>query len=235
MTRLTKKILNKLFYFYRLINHTISKRFLKKKYIAHHGLQRNGTNFLLHALRHLDVDVINEFDKKRNKPQHKHFRWYSSKENIPEQIYAEYFNSLIAENVHEVNALCNFPRDTKHIVIYKEENSSIVSVLNWGIRVGWFNSKQDALNSYYLYKLDYRLYYSFWKKLANHNPDYVQLLSFEKLIESNNEIADILKNLDIKFNITDLNLSFKELPQSPRSRKNIIAISDIEKLAKSNK
>ena len=131
MTRLTKKILNKLFYFYRLINHTISKRFLKKKYIAHHGLQRNGTNFLLHALRHLDVDVINEFDKKRNKPQHKHFRWYSSKENIPEQIYAEYFNSLIAENVHEVNALCNFPRDTKHIVIYKEENSSIVSVLNW--------------------------------------------------------------------------------------------------------
>ena len=64
MTRLTKKILNKLFYFYRLINHTISKRFLKKKYIAHHGLQRNGTNFLLHALRHLDVDVINEFDKK---------------------------------------------------------------------------------------------------------------------------------------------------------------------------
>ena len=142
---------------------------------------------------------------------------------------------MIAENVHELNALCNFPPDTKHIVIYKEENSSLVSLLNWGMRVGWFNSKQDALNASYLYKLDYKLYYSFWKKLANHNPDYVQLLSFEKLIESNDEIADILKNLDIKFNIKDLNLSFKELPQSPRSRKNIIAISDIEKLVKSNK
>ena len=228
MRKLTIKILNKLLYFLKLINHTFSKTFLKKKYVAHHGLQRNGTNFLLYTLKRLNVSVINEYDKKRNKPNHKHFRWYPAKKNIPKQIYSEYYNSLNVENVHELNAICNFPSDTKHIVIYKDINPSLVSMLNWGIRVGWFASKQDALRSSYSFKLDYQLYYEFWNKLANQDPDYVQLLSFEKLIQSNYKIIDILKNLDIKFNMTDLDFSFKELPQSPSLRKKIIALSDIE-------
>jgi hypothetical protein len=46
--------------------------------------------------------VINEFDPARNKPQHKHFRWYHRKEKIPKFIGHQYHNTLTANTVDEL-------------------------------------------------------------------------------------------------------------------------------------
>ena len=73
------------FYKYNLTR-SISKRMLNmqkilfpKNFIAHHGIERSGTNFLRACLLESGVKLINKFDPKEGTPGHKHFRWYKNK------------------------------------------------------------------------------------------------------------------------------------------------------------
>ena len=61
----------------------IKRLFKKTNWLAHHGIERSGTNYLRSCLIFLKIDLINEFDGSANNPQHKHFRWYQDKSLIP--------------------------------------------------------------------------------------------------------------------------------------------------------
>ena len=74
IVNLLKKQINYLLSFFKKINFFFISLFKKDFYIAHRGLQRNGTNFLLLILKKYGLFVINEIDPKRNKPHHKHCR-----------------------------------------------------------------------------------------------------------------------------------------------------------------
>ena len=62
---------------------TIKKLFVKNDWIAHHGIERSGTNYLRAILIILKINLINQFDPAENHPTHKHFRWYTDKLLIP--------------------------------------------------------------------------------------------------------------------------------------------------------
>ena len=195
--------------------------------MAHHGLQRNGTNFLLLVLKKYGLFVINEIDPSRNKPQHKHCRWYSKKSKIPLVISKQYSNNYLVNNIFELNKLAKYPKNTKHIVIYKSKNNAIVSILNWGIKCKWFRSKKDALSNLKNFMDDYEEYLKFWKKMKKINPEHVELIQYEKLNNQTKIISFSLNNLGLKIKKINENLSFNEIPQSPLSRKNHISLDDI--------
>ena len=196
-------------------------------YIAHHGLQRNGTNYLLLSLKHLGCSVINEFDPARNQPQHKHFRWYADKDKIPSVLSQEYGNSYTAKSVLELNALCHYPSDTRHIVIYKEMKPALVSILNWGIRCQWFANKQEALDAYPKFQADYEAYYSYWRQLSMLEPQMVQLVNYEELSKNHTLLSTRLAGLGFQLTKQAIKLSFDEIPQSPKQRVKVITIDDL--------
>lgn len=196
-------------------------------FIAHHGLQRNGTNFLLLSLKQIGCSVINEFDPPRNQPQHKHFRWYADKDLIPPVLSAEYGNTYTAKSIIELNALCRFPSDTRHIVICKAMKPALVSMLNWGLRCQWFATKEEALQALPAFKADYEAYYEFWQNLATKEPHMVQLLSFEDLLANHQLILEKLKHLGFALDQTSIKLDFDEIPQSPKERRQVIVIDDV--------
>ena len=76
------------------------KKIFKTGFVAHHGIQRSGTNFLLNSLKRHHLRVINRHDLERNIPSHKHFRWYEDKSIIPKEIVKEYGNDVFASNVN---------------------------------------------------------------------------------------------------------------------------------------
>ena len=196
-------------------------------FIAHHGLQRNGTNFLLLSLKKLGCSVINEFDPARNQPQHKHFRWYVDKDKIPPALSQEYSNTYTAKSVLELNALCHYPSDTRHIVIYKDMKPALVSILNWGLRCQWFNNKEEALSAFSDFQDDYEAYYDYWRKLSASEPHMVQIVSYERLTKDNELIKTHLMKLGFQLSDQTIKLSFGEIPQSPKQRTKVITINDL--------
>ncbi|MDY6921020.1 MAG: hypothetical protein SV765_12520 [Pseudomonadota bacterium] len=214
-----------------LVNRSVARvkvRTQRHGWLAHHGMQRNGTNFLLLALKQMDIDVINEFDPQRNQPQHKHFRWYRNKDRIPDYIKHDYHNTLTVNSVDELNGLCGYPADTRHIVIQKRREDAVVSVANWGLRCQWFASKQDALENMPVIARDYDAYYDFWSGLAAAEPARVALVRFEALIEDTQSLTSALGRLGYSVGPEHQRLQFDEVPQSPKNRAKQITAADYE-------
>ena len=221
-----------------ILKYRVKYFFKKKGFIAHHGIQRSGTNFLLLCLKKLNLDIINEYDpiiksyifKKRNFTGHKHFRWYANKEKIPKHIKAQYINQLNPKNIHELNLLCNYPKDTKHIVIQKDKNKHTVSILNWGLRCNWFSDKSEALKFVGDYREDFDEYYNFWSNLSEQDPDFVKIVDIENIQNSKNELLSALKLLKMDIKNESCNFFFEEVPQSPKKRTKSIKLEDILEL-----
>ena len=156
------------------------KIFFLNNCIAHHGLQRNGTNFLLKSLEKNRLRIINGnsheyFDKIKFTPGHKHFRWYKKKELIPKQIGKFYKNNINVTDIFQLNKVSCFPMNTKHIVIYKKIDRSVLSMINWFLRRGVCD-KHQAINAIPALKIDYQNYLNFWKNMTIKNEKMVSLI-----------------------------------------------------------
>jgi hypothetical protein len=156
--------------------------------------------------------VINRHDPERNEPGHKHFRWYQNKSLIPSEISHQYANSIKIDNIDALNKACNYPLDTRHIVIFKERSSSLVSILNWGLRVNWFGSKDEAISAAERFFNDINEYYKFWIELSEAHPEFVQLVSYESVVKDSAVLKESLHRLGFEVKQTDL--SVDEVPQS---------------------
>ena len=210
------------------------RKYVTSGWIAHHGLQRNGTNFLLVSLKKLNIDIINEFDPARNNPKHKHFRWYSEKSKIPGFIRAQYDNTLTAQSVADINRICGYPDDTRHIVIRKKQDDAVVSLANWGLRFDWFDSKDEALASSSHILQDYQEYYAFWEMIASKDPDKAVIINLEDLLGDSTTLLSALRSLGCPDIPASVSLDFDEIPQSPKSRRNPITKSDYASFVQSN-
>jgi len=202
---------------------------MKGGQIAHHGIQRSGTNFLSQSLCRCGLQPINFYDEKRNTPRHKHFRWYANKVAIPDILVDQYGNSLMVSNIELLNEFACYPDTTIHLVIKKNKLSWLASIVNWGIRCNWFDTKESALNYLNVLGEDYDSYYSFWENLESDSPMQVGVISFEEVRKDFN----ILKNKIIEFGIIPKCGNFSgiinEVPMSPRTRVEMITKEDIEK------
>lgn len=195
--------------------------------VAHHGIQRSGSNYLLMCLRSLRVPVINSIDPDRSKPSHKHFRWQADKSTILEQIRDEYGNDLVASSLSEIEAFARYPARCRHIVIRKDEAGWLKSIMNWGLSCQWFADKSEAMQAAPELLADFRAYYGVWQSLADENPDTVRVLRFEDVIAQPRLLAETLEALDVPFDAQNFSGRFDEVPRSPKTRQQIVSAADI--------
>ena len=196
----------------KYINSSFSNKILKytklttgKVFLAHHGLQRSGTNYLNECLWLCGNSPINSFDEKRNSPRHKHCRWYADKKSIPSFLIKQYRNNFFVNNLDELNKIAKYPTNTIHLVIKKKIISWLASVCNWGLYCNWFKDKNSALNNLDELILDYKNYYCFWDKLEKQHNGKVYILSFEEINKNFNLVfSEKFKDfLNLNFNQFD--------------------------------
>lgn len=194
--------------------------------LAHHGLQRSGTNYLNQYLLRLKVYPLNSFDEKRSSPRHKHCRWYADKRKIPSFLSAQYGNDFIVNNLSELNGICGYPQSASHLVVYKEKRDWLVSILNWGWKCRWFTERGYALDAIRDLSSDYDSYISFWRNFSTNCPRSVHLLALNELLVNPSALPSILDSIGIKVKC-DFDGKFSEVPQSPQDRKMLFDSSDI--------
>jgi hypothetical protein len=165
------------------------------------GIQRSGTNYLTTLLTQSDYRIINRIDPKRNDPRHKHFRWQQDKSSIV--MDNRYQNSLYAASLEEINKICGYPVDLKHIVLFRTPENWLNSIYRWGLESKWFENEDDFFSRklHITYLQEWDAYYSFWQSIAAHTPHQVLLMNYERLIEeSNRGIAQIELFMGVKRN-----------------------------------
>ena len=205
----------------------IKSFFYKKNWLAHHGLERSGTNFLRACLIELKINLINQFDPPENNPTHKHFRWYNDKSLIP-KFRKQFHNKYVVNNIFDINKICNFPSETKHIIIKKKIGPAITSIANYLYNERLLNNKDEVkINISTIYK-DYQAYYNFWHKISERNPYHVQLLFYEDLILSSKYLIDNLKKIGIETikNVPTF-FHFDELHQSNKNRNKVFTEKEV--------
>jgi len=208
----------------------LKKKFKKTGWLAHHGIERSGSNYLRACLVDLGVDLVNKFDLNEGVPGHKHYRWYKDKKSIP-LFRFQFRNSTIVDNVEELNSCSNFNPGTSHIVIQKDCYKAISSIANFFLRKGLFISVEEAQDNITAIQCDYKNYYDFWNELSVNHPEQVQVISYEEL--SNNAL--VLKTaLDIlKINYAKSfpeKFIFTEVEESPAKRKEVFSEQSIKDL-----
>ena len=201
-----------------------------RRVVAHHGIQRSATNYLLQCLKSLEVPVANAIDPARDQPRHKHFRWSRKKGAIPPFIRHQFGNTIYVESVEELNAAASYPHWVRHVVVRKDRRKWLKSILNWGLKCDWFADKEEALGSAAALLADYDAYYGFWEEIERRAPDQVALLPFEKLVANPMVLKDVLDGLGVPYNETGYTGVFDEVPMSPKERPTVVLQEDVDRL-----
>ncbi|MBU3004333.1 sulfotransferase domain-containing protein [Paraglaciecola arctica] len=146
------------------------------------GIQRSGTNYLTTLLTQSDYRIINKIDPKRSNPSHKHFRWQKNKHSIV--MDARYQNNRYVNSLQDINKICGYKPDLKHIVLFRTPEKWLNSIYRWGLESKWFKNEDEffAQNLHIAYLKEWDAYYSFWQKTAAQTPNQVLLMSYERLI-----------------------------------------------------
>lgn len=206
-----------------------TKKFSGKIGLAHHGLQRSGTNYLNECLWRCGNPPLNSFDEARHSPRHKHCRWYSEKASIPSFLIEQYGNNFHVNHLDELNKIANYPKNTSHLVIKKELYSWLASIINWGIKCNWFTDKNNAFDNLNQLILDYDNYYNFWQNLEDRYPQKVSVLSLEKFHDNFNLIIEKQMKLGIEIKNKDFNGKIDQVDMSPLDRKKIVSRDEVLK------
>lgn len=158
--------------------------------VAHHGIQRSGTNYICALLIEKGYIVLNKYTPLRKDCRHKHFRWQSDKETI--LMNKSFLNDIQISNIKQLNKLAGYPRNTLHIVIFKKPESWIVSIQSWAYKCGW-DIQNETLNDYIK---EWDEYYSAWEILRDSDPSRVVFINYEELVK---DPAGLMMEIDKKF------------------------------------
>ncbi|WP_342858642.1 sulfotransferase domain-containing protein [Pacificibacter sp. AS14] len=161
--------------------------------VAIQGIQRSGTNFLTALLDQGSYRILNRLDPKRHDPRHKHCRWQADKSTIV--MDDQYRNTLSASSVREINTLCGYAPETKHIILFRAPEPWLNSIFRWGLEAEWYPS-EDAFFEQQLhvaYWREWDAFYAFWQDRQRQEPDQVLIVSHKKMIENP---QDGLKRID---------------------------------------
>lgn len=200
--------------------------------IVHHGLQRSGTNYLNDCLWICGTPPLNSFDDKRNSPRHKHCRWYANKKAIPEFIAEKYNGTLFVDHIEAINTICGYPSNTAHLVVKKNENDWLASIMNWGIKCNWFKNKCHAVENLDFLIADYENYYKFWKTFSLRFPQRVSVIDLGSIYKDFQFLINSLSRLGLKIKRSDFRGQIEAVSMSPLNRAKIVTTDDIKKARK---
>lgn len=149
--------------------------------IVHQGIQRSGTNFLSAILDKGDYRVMNRIDPARNDPRHKHFRWQADMSTVV--MDERYRNGVTAQTLDDVNRICGYPQDMRHVVLFREPRDWLDGIFRWGIAHNWFCSEEEFLQRdlHHSYLAEWHAYYAEWSRLCEQDSDRVLLLAYSDL------------------------------------------------------
>jgi hypothetical protein len=202
--------------------------FSNSGYIAHHGIQRAGTNYLNICLKKVGVFPLNSFDPQRDSPIHKHFRWQGDKSSIPPFVSAQYGNDVVVDDLFQLNKMASYPNNCKHIVIIKDEKTWLASICNWGLSCGWFSTKTEALKNLGYLKKDYENYYQFWSDIALANQSDVSIIKLENLLGDFNVLLNSLDTIGVNYRVPNgFDGAVETVPMSPKGRVKSVTTDDI--------
>lgn len=177
----------------------VEKKFNRLPTVAHQGIQRSGTNYLGKLLDQAGFFVINRVDPPRDDPRHKHFRWQPDKSTIV--ISPAYRNGLTASTVLDINRICGWDGDEKHIVIFKEPAAWLSSIHRWGLAHGWVDPGVDFFGDRKLaagWLQEWSAYYQVWADMHAGTPAQVYIVCYEDLVaEPERRIRDIATFLGV--------------------------------------
>lgn len=201
-------------------------------FVAHYGLQRSGTNYLRACLEYLRIFPLNAAEAARTEPRHKHFRWQADKRTIPPFIAQAYGNAVRADGVSAVNERARYPSTCRHIVIAKDLASWLVSIMNWGLECGWFDTKDAALDARNALTADYGAYYEFWRTLETREPHRVAIVRYEAISAAPSSLIDVVRRLRLRPQRLDqFTGRFERLPMSPADRRKLVDLADLDAAA----
>lgn len=209
----------------------LSQSLNRSEYVAHHGIERSGTNYISRCLEELSLTPVNKYNSPEDRPTHKHFRWQPNKDTIVPPFSSScwsHYNELRVSSIHSLNKLAGYPVRTRHIVVKKELNSWLISILNYGLNVKWFLSEEDALSTIDIVKVDYKSYYDFWQLMERDFPSFVTVMHYENILKNPSLILPAIKQLGLRpKNENSFVGRFEEVYMSPMNRKIYLTIEDI--------
>lgn len=158
------------------------------------GIQRSGTNYLTVLLTQSDYKVMNKIDPKRDDPTHKHFRWQKNKSSIV--MDESYQNSQYVASLEEINEICGYPPEFKHIVLFRTPEKWLNSIYRWGLENRWFDNEEDFFSRklHIAYLQEWDAYYSFWQGIAAQKPNQVLLMNHEMFIAEPDKGLSLIDN-----------------------------------------
>lgn len=195
----------------------------------HHGLQRSGTNYLLLWLHFKGIAVINHRDPCRDSPLHKHCRWQHDKATLIDPVMRDYANDFRVSDVDELDAVCALGDQPLHLVLLKERIAWLTSMANWGLNVGWFADKPDALAAIGRLAADYDAYAAFWQGLARAAPDRVMLAQLDTLLSDPAALEAQLAEAGLILKAPGEPLRVDEVPRSPADRAKIVTREEVRR------
>lgn len=195
--------------------------------IAHHGIQRSGTNYINYVLRQSGVIIINRHDPSRTSPCHKHFRWQRDKGSI--KLDMKYMNHITADDLDALNKKCGYSKSTKHVVIHRDVRSWLCGIYSWAMRVSWLNgeiSDNDIETFMKVALKEWIEYYEFWSSVSDNR---VVFVSYDAFFSRDPEcILSLERFLDIK--LLEDAFDVDSVPRSPKGKgkhdQRIYSISD---------
>lgn len=163
--------------------HRFRRAFNTKPEVAHHGIQRSGTNFLRARLEQAGFFVVNAVDPGRDDPRHKHFRWQAEKATI--RMDLRYWNQVVVESLDEIDRHAGYPAGVNHVVIVKSPAIWLDSIRRWGLACRWFSEHDDFWGAADLapaYMVEWSAYYEHWLCMHEKAPSRVHLVCFDDLV-----------------------------------------------------
>ena len=179
-----------------------------KPVVAHHGIERSGTNLLREVVEYLGTTIANEqYTSAGAIPGHKHLRLQPDKSTIVSSPENEH--QYVPASLSEYNAQMRFPADMRHLVIFKDPANWIVSMNSYAKRAGYPRGGEILDDELLLnrYLTEWSEYYRAWEHLAKANPHQVLMLQYEAWMTNFQETLQQVA----KF----LSIDTEHLPQSP--------------------
>jgi hypothetical protein len=191
--------------------------------VAHHGLQRSGTNVLRAALTDLGVTPLNAYDGARDAPSHKHFRWQADQSSIV--MDAAFVNDVVADDLDAVDRLAGYPAGTRHVVVYKQATPWARSIINWGLRCGWWTDLDAAVAALPGSLGEYDAYNEFWQRMERDRPGECRLVEHPSVAADPTVLLGALDQLGVPLDArrrARFTGVHRTVAQSPADRRDVV-------------
>jgi len=94
-----------------------------------------------------------------------------------------YSNTSEAVSAREVNALCGYPENMRHLVLFRNPRDWLDSIYRWGLQNAWFANEESFFDQalYRSYLAEWHEFYAAWASFSQADPDLVKLISYDDL------------------------------------------------------